>query len=952
MKIDPEHHVLLLVMHHIVFDGWSIEVLLDEFSRLYQACVSGEQIALQELPIQYADYAIWQREWLQGEVLEQQLKYWSAQIKDGHGLLDLPLDRSRPAVRNYNGNQVTFNVPEPLGHWIKLVRAKEALTLNAILLSAFHALLHRYSGQEDIYVGTGAANRYRGEVERLIGCFVNTLVMRASVTEGTTIKQLLVQTRDTVLGAQVHQDLPFEKLIEVIEPQRNMSHSPIFQVMFSVQGRQMQARQLPGVTMTRFDVEMKVAHFDLILFMADAEAGLTGRIEYNTDIFDEATVKRMAGHYQRVLEGFVSDLEMKISAIPLLSPCERAELLDEWNPTVAEDTGCTVMHRLIARMAEARPDGLAIVHGDESISYGAFNRRANQLSRYLRGKGAGPDKIVGVCLTRTVDMVVGLLAILKAGACYLPLDPSYPRDRLEYMLEDSGSELLLASAGTKEMFAAQRIEKIWLEWDEISAFSDDELDAEVWPGNLAYVIYTSGSTGRPKGVGVQHNSAANLIRWHQARYAIGANDRVTQVARLGFDASVWELWPALAAGTVVHLGDDEVLLSPEKTQQWLEERDITVSFLPTPVAEAVVNLGSRRIGSLRSLLTGGDRLHRGNFSDLEYELVNNYGPTEATVVATSCRVNGGGGEAPSIGRPIDRAQAFIVDRRLEIAPIGVKGEILIGGAGVARGYIGRPEFTAEKFVPNGLNGYPGARLYVTGDIGRYLLDGRIDFAGRVDNQIQVRGYRIELGEIEKVACEYPGIAEAAVLYQEEEQGRGRLIAFIVERGNGIEAALAREFMAQRLPEYMVPSSYVKLAELPRTAAGKVDRRRLAEEDRQEEKECEGDRSRTPTQEMLAEIWCEVLALDKVGVDESFFDLGGHSLLATMVMSRVLESFHVQLPVKRLFETPTVSGLSKDIEEAIREKEGFQAPRINPVPRSSRLPLSFAQQRLWFIDQLA
>ncbi|HEX8273804.1 MAG TPA: amino acid adenylation domain-containing protein, partial [Longimicrobiaceae bacterium] len=1044
LRAGPEEHVLLLCMHHIVSDGWSMEVLVRELDALYTAFARGEPSPLPELPLQYADYAVWQRERLRGPVLESHLAFWREQLAGAPATLELPTDRPRPAAQSFRGASLPVELDAGLTQALQGLARREGGTLFMMLLAAFQVLLARYAGTDDVVVGTPLAGRTRRETEGLIGFFVNTLPLRVDLSGDPAFTELVRRVRDGLLGAHAHQELPFDKLVEELRVERSLGHNPVFQVLLSPQGL---ARpfEFGGVRAVPFAAESGTSKFDLSLVLQEDGSTLFGYLEFSTDLFEAATVERMRGHLLTLLGQVAADPARRISALPLLSADERRRVVREWNATDRPRPAGPPVHVLVAEQARRRPAAPAVVTGDAALTYAELDARADRLAARLRERGVGPETRVGVLLERTPELVVAQLAVLKAGAAYLPIDPSVPDERIAYMLADAGAPVVLASAATAgrvESFAggmvlvapsppgplspasgrkgehdgveagsgapdgaltprpplpmlgegehdgvsvehtAEGRETLSQNWERVASLSEpgegDPVDASSapavasavlpsplagdWRGqavgrgpavsadSAAYVIYTSGSTGTPKGVEVTHGALLNLVHWHREAFAVTQHDRATQLAGLGFDASVWELWPYLATGAAVHLvADEETRTSPEALRELLLGRGITAAFAPTPMAEALLALEWPAAAPLRVLLTGGDALRSRPRDGLPFALVNNYGPTENTVVATSGAVAAGqgSGRAPGIGRPVDNVRAYVLDRRGEPAPVGVPGELCVGGAQVARGYLGRPELTAAAFAPDPFAVEPGARMYRTGDRARWLADGTLEFLGRLDRQVKVRGFRIELGEIEATLRQAPGVADAVAEVRADARGEGRLVGWVVAAEALRDTILA--FARTRLPEYMVPAALVALDAFPLTPSGKTDRRALPQPEPAAAADA-GAAPSTPVEEVLAGIWAEVLGLGTVGMRESFFALGGHSLLATRVVSRIREVLAVELPVRALFEAPTVAALAERVE-GLRRAERPALPPVVPVERTGPLPLSFAQERLWFLDRL-
>jgi amino acid adenylation domain-containing protein/non-ribosomal peptide synthase protein (TIGR01720 family) len=962
IRLGNQEHVVLFMMHHIVSDGWSTSLLIQEIGALYDAFSRGQPSLLPELPIQYADYAQWQRQWLQGDVLERQLDYWRQELGDGPPMLELPTDRPRPPVQAYRGSYCTFELPTDLTEKLKNLSRAEEATLFMTLLAAFQTLLYRYTGCDDVAVGTPVANRNRFEVEKLIGFFVNTLVLRTDLSRNPTFRELLRRVRRVALGAQDHQDLPFEMLVEELQPDRDMSHTPLFQVMFALQNAPAAALELRGLTMRPVEVDSGTAPYDLTLFMEEGEDGLRGALRYNTDLFDAATAKRMVGHLRALLEGIALAPDQPISELPLLSEPERHQMLVEWNDTEVSYPGEQTIHALFEAQVRRVPDAIAVVFEENQLTYAELSRRANQLAHHLQRLGVGPERLVGLCVERSLETVLGVLGILKTGGAYLPLDPSYPRDRLAFMLEDAGVSVVLTQQHLVGDLPLEGLAVVCLngDWPLIAQQKNDKPVNGAMSGNLAYVIYTSGSTGRPKGVMIQHRSALHLAAaLHRVIYASDLDNRLrlSLNAPLPFDASVQQLVMLLHGHTLCVIPDEvrlegESLLAHLRWNQ-LDVLDCVPSQLKLLLAAGLLD-GTTWVPS--SVLPGGEAIDEITWKRLaqapETEFYNMYGPTECAVDSTIGWVKIAG-EHPTIGRPVSNAQLYVLDRQMELLPVGVPGELHIGGAGVGRGYLDRTQLTAESFVPNPFSAEPGARLYKTGDLVRYLPDGNVEFLGRIDHQVKVRGFRIELGEIEAVLKDHGDVQEAVVLAREDLPGDRRLVAYVVPDGEVLpNLNELRAYVKQKLPAYMVPSAFVTLEALPLLPNAKVNRDALpAPDGTGQDSGARFVAPRTPVEELLADIWTQVLYADRVGVRDNFFELGGHSLLATQLISRVRDAFRIELPVRAIFEQPVLAGLAQEVEAALRTGPGLSAPPLERVPREAELPLSFGQQRLWFLDRL-
>ncbi len=913
--LNNTEHMLLVSMHHVVSDGWSIGVFVQELSALYNAYSQGQPSPLAPLPIQYADFAIWQRHWLQGNVLQSQLSYWQQQLASAPALLSLPTDRPRPSVQTFTGAYQEFALSVELTNGLTQLSQQQGATLFMTLLAAFDTLLYRYTGVADILVGSPIANRNRSEIEGLIGFFINTLVLRTDLSGNPSFSELLTRVREMAMDAYSHQDLPFEMLVETLQPQRDLSHTPLFQVMFVLQNAPISTIELTGLTISLLPTESATAKFDLTLAMQNTPTGLVGVWEYNTDLFDAGTIERMTDHFVTLLEGIVANPQQPISQLPLLTEFEQQQLLVEWNDTQVDYPQDQCIHQLFEEQVERTPDAVAVVFENQQLTYYELNCRANQLAHYLKSLGVKADVLVGICVERSLEMVVGLLGILKAGGAYVPLDPEYPQDRLSFILEDTQVQVLLTQQPLLDKLPELQGNVVCLDtdWQMISQSSQENLITATKASNLAYVIYTSGSTGQPKGVLVAHHGLLNLVFWHQRAFEITSLDKATQLAGTAFDAAVWELWPYLTAGASIYLVKPEILVSPVDLQDWLKSKKVTISFLPTPLAEQLLSLEWTETTALRTILTGGDKLHRYPSKLVPFQIVNNYGPTENTVVTTSGIVVSYGQDnniSPPIGRPIANTQIYILDKYLRPVPIGVPGELHIGGAGLARGYLNRPELTQEKFIPNLFSADPDSRLYKTGDLARYLSDGNIEYLGRIDHQVKIRGFRIELGEIEALLSQHPQVHSVVVTARVDTSKNQRLVAYIVPQHQATPTTSElRHFLKQKLPEYMLPNAFVILESLPLTPNGKVDRRALPAPDLEVNRLVSFVPPRDTIELQLTQIWSEVLEVDCIGLQDNFFEVGGHSLLAVRLMAKIQQQFGKNLPLATLFQAPTIEQLA-------------------------------------------
>jgi len=921
LRLSPQEHVLLFTTHHIASDVWSMGVLVKEVLALYNAFSKGEQSPLAELPIQYADFAVWQRRWLQGAELERQLGYWKRQLAGAPTVLELPADRTRPAVQSSRGASLSFQLPRTLSAALLQLARQENCTPFMLLLAAFNTLLYRYTGQTDLLVGTPMAGRNRAETEGLIGFFVNTLVLRTDLSGEPSFRQLLGRVREASLGAAAHQDLPFEKLVEELQPERDLSRSPLFQVMFVLQNVRLEAPARSELQLSPVGEAPEIAKFDLTLFMSETAGELGGSFEYNTDLFEAATVERMAGHFGELLGAIAADPDRRVSTLPVLTEAEREALLGRFNETATEYAKGACAHELFERQARETPDAVAVSFREERLTYAELNGRANQLARRLRELGVGPDVLVGVLFERSTEMPVALLGVLKAGGAYLPLDPSQPHERLAVVLKDAGVRLLLTEERMRETLSGQPVELFCLDAER---GRPDGLDAQdlapaSGPDNLAYVIYTSGSTGVPKGAMIPHRGLVNYLSWCVGAYAVSAGQGAPVHSPIGFDLTVTSLFAPLLAGRETRLlPEDEGVEGLGRALR--EGRDFSLVKITPAHLEVLRHLlpAETAAGRTNSFIIGGEALLGEHISFWQQHapatrLVNEYGPTETVVGCCVYEVPPGAtfeGDVP-IGRPIANTRLYILDRNMQPVPALVPGELYIGGDGLARGYLGRPGATAEKFVPDPFAAEPGSRLYRTGDLCRFLADGEIQYLGRIDHQVKIRGFRIELGEVESALGRHPSVSEAVVAVREDAPGDKRLVAYVVA-AEGRQPTLGelRRDLKDSLPGYMMPSALVVLDRLPLTPNGKVDQRALpAPVGTRSTSAASYIAPRNLTELSLVDIWEEVLNCRPVGVTDDFFDLGGHSVLALRVMAQVQKQFGLDLPLSTFFEGGTVEHLA-------------------------------------------
>ncbi|MGR2707781.1 amino acid adenylation domain-containing protein [Pseudomonas sp. S191] len=959
LQLAPDEHVLVLVLHHIVSDGWSMQVMVDELVQMYVAYSQGKDVQLPALPIQYPDYALWQRSWMEAGEKERQLGYWRERLGGEQPVLELPLDHPRPAVQSYRGARLDVSVEAALVNGLKALAQREGVTLFMLLLASFQTLLYRYSGQSDIRVGVPIANRNRAETERLIGFFVNTQVLKADIDGQMTFSQVLAQVKQRALEAQSHQDLPFEQLVEALQPERSLSHNPLFQVMFNHQTeghKTRAAQQLPGLALEALEWGDQSAQFDLSLDTQESPEGLAASLTYATDLFNAATVERMAQHWQALLRAVVARAGNRVAQLAMLTKDEQRRVLHDWNHAAAAFVESTGVQSLFEVQARQRPEAIALCLGEQTISYAELNRQANRLAHYLIDQGVGAEVMVGVAVERSFAMVVSLLAVLKAGGAYVPLDPQYPRERLLHMLEDSAVRLVVCQSSVP-LPLPEHIERLDLDRldGDLQGRFEHNPQVQVDPQNLAYVIYTSGSTGKPKGVAINHAALTEFSSIAAGYSQLTQADRVLQFATLNFDGFVEQLYPALTHGATVILRGPELWDSARLYEEIITQ-GITLADLPT----AYWNLflldclatGPRAYGALRQVHIGGEAMPlEGPAQWLKaglghVRLLNTYGPTEATVVSSVLDCTSAseiiGATASPIGRALPGRALYVLDRDLNLAPLGAVGELYIAShRGLARAYLNRALLTAERFVPDPF-GDTGERLYRTGDLARCRADGVIEYVGRVDHQVKIRGLRIELGEIEALLLAQPGVRETLVLAADNQ-----LVAYLVAEQQDAEALKAA--LREQLPDYMVPAHLVFLDRMPLNPNGKLDRQALPKPDA-----CQSLQAWvapvTELEQQVAAVWAQILGAERVGLTDHFFEMGGHSLLAMQVVSRLRHALGREVPLKLVFEQPRLEGFAAALH-ASEAVVGEQAPALVAVGRDQPFPLSYAQERQWFLWQL-
>jgi len=961
IRLGGQEHILLLTLHHIVFDAWSRRIFVRELGTIYEALSAGKPSPLPELQLQYADYAVWQRGQLSGNTLERHLAYWRKQLEAAPSHLELPTDRPRPAAQSFAGAVCAWKAPAELVQQLTALSRTAGTTLFMTLLAAFNVLLAKYSGQEDVVIGTPIANRNRAEIEALIGFFTNTLVLRTDVSGDPTFLELLPRVKETALGAYAHQDMPFEKLVEELKPERSLGFNPLFQVLFSLQNSGTQSMQLPGLQLTTLERTGTTSKFDLSLFLTETEEGLRGGMEYSTDLFDASTVEQMLRHYEKLLRAIVEAPKRRISQLSLLTEAETQHLLRDFNATEVAYPRDVPLNKFLEDQAQRTPRATAVVFESQELSYEALNARANQLAHWLRQHGVGPDVLVGVCAERSLELVIALVGIVKAGGAYVPLDPDYPADRLRTMLEDANPPVLLTQERLLSRIPAMspndgsttHVLCLDRDWNTVVKQSTANLPLLTNGKNLAYAIYTSGSTGKPKGVPNTHEGIVNRLLWMQDAYKLTTADRVLQKTPYSFDVSVWEFFWPLMTGACVVVARPNGHKDPSYLVDLIQKQNITtLHFVPSMLAIFLEAQGVERCRSIRQVFASGEALsyelqqkffqrlgsdlseaHQPESGGDGPRLHNLYGPTEAAVDVTywNCDPSSSRQVVP-IGRPVANTQIYILDRFLQPVPIGVAGELHIGGVQLARGYLNRPDLTAEKFIPDPFDDGKDARLYKTGDLARYMVDGTIEYLGRMDHQVKLRGFRIELGEIEAALQQHESVQQCLVMAREDQPGQPRLVAYCIARMHGSQAAstngrasnslqsvtlspeLLREHLRRSLPEFMIPSAFVPLDAFPLTPSGKVNRKALPAPEQTTSGSDDRLAARDDIEYLVFRIWATVLGTEAIGIRDNFFDVGGHSLLAVRMMQEIQKATGKELPLSLLFQGATIEKLAAIIQE--------------------------------------
>ena len=939
LRLAEEEHILLLTMHHIIFDAWSMGVFVRELAVLYEAYASGNPAPLSNAPVQYVDFAVLQREWLQGEALNKQIAYWKKKLSGAPSLLELPTDRPRPAAQSFRGANYPVSISPTLTNALKEVCGQERATLFMGLLALFKVLLYRYTNQSDIVVGVPVSGRNKPGFDEALGCFINTLALRTELSGEVTFRELLAQVRDLTLEAFDHQDLPFEKLVEAAQAVRDISHTPLFQVMFNLQNTGAPAANLPNLELTLFEIDNGTAKFDLTLDLAETADGLEGLIDYNADLFDAATIQRMTGHFEQLLAAVTRNPAQRISALSLLTPAEE-QLQGEWNRTDKVYPPPHCIHHLFEEQVARTPHAPALYFEGESLTYDELNARANQLAHYLRSLGVGPETLVGVFLDHSLEQIVALLGVLKAGAAYVPLEPTLPSARLSFMLADTGVPVVLTVQALAESLPGANLQVVCMDGvaEELAGQSASNPSTAVGPDNLAYVIYTSGSTGQPKGAMLHHRAACNRLIWGIREYSFGPTDAILYQVPLSFDVSVSEIFTALLSGARVIITRPGGHQDSAYMVKLIAEQHVThTDFVPSMLQILLDEEGSERCNSVRLIISGAealtaemlDRFH----ARTKAQITNHYGPTETAMDVTwwVCDRDSERRVVP-IGKPEANTQCYVLDQWGGQMPVGVSGELYVGGMQVGRGYVGRPELTAERFVPDPFGAVSGGRLYRTGDLVRLLADGNLEYLGRLDHQVKLRGHRIELGEIEAALGAHPAIRNVVVVIREDSPGDKKLVAYLVANDKPTVGEL-RAFLQERLPEYMIPAVFVTLDELPFTPNGKVDRKALpVPAHSRPDLDHAFVAARTAAEDVLTEIWSQVLGVEQIGIHDNFFELGGDSILSIQIINKASRA-GLHFTPRQLFQHQTIATLAAvaGINTSIEAEQGLVSGAVPLTP---------------------
>jgi amino acid adenylation domain-containing protein len=949
LRTSPRDYILLFNLHHIISDWWSMQLLLRELSLLYNMTVNNKPVELPGPPVQFSDYILWKEQELEKNGLREGLEYWAGVLAGAPAALELPADFPRPSVRTTSGEHEYRLLPDELNKKLKALGRDQRVTPFMLFLAAFKVLLMRYTGQSDIVVGTPIAGREHPEAQGVFGYLTNTVVLRTSLADDPTFNELLARVRACALQAFSHQDVPFEKLVELLSPARDLSHTPLFQMLFVHDHSLVESVQLTGLTLSRLEVNNPSAKYDLTLFVRETSAGLRVLIQYNTDLFRAETIKRMMGHYVTLLEGIASSPDLPVSLLPLMTEAEKTQTLIEWNQAPAHYSLDTCIHSLFEAQVERTPRAVAVVSDDEALTYDELNTRSNQLAHYLRRKGVGPEVLVGVYMERSSQMVAGLLSILKAGGAYLPLDPAYPPDRLEFMIKDSRVRFVLTTERLMPMLASRGLDLVCMTDLESRLLREDGENPRlpVGPDNLAYVIYTSGSTGHPKGAMLHHRGICNRLLWGVIDYKLGEGDKLLSKTQISFDVSVWEIFAPLICGACVIIAKQRGEQDGAYLVDLIRDKGVThADFVPSMLQLFLSERGVESCKRLKRITAAGEPLsidlQEQFFSKLNADLYNLYGPTEASLAVTywHCRLATSLKSIP-IGRPMSNIQIYLLDKCLQPVPAGISGELYIGGIAVGRGYLNRADLTSDRFIPDPFTASPGSRLYQTGDLARHLPDGTLEFLGREDQQVKVRGFRIELGEIEAVLSTHPLVRQTAVVTRKDSGGNERLVGYVLPKQPPLAPSELRRFLKDRLPEYMVPSVFVILEAMPLTQNGKADRQALPEpESIRPDLEVSYTPPATPLQQTIAAVWREVLGLEQVGVRDNFFDLGGHSLLLIQVQHKLQEVLRQEISMISLFKHSTIAQLAG----FIRQEDDSESSLLRVKQRSQRQRSSANRRR--------
>ncbi|NOJ74062.1 non-ribosomal peptide synthetase, partial [Paenibacillus alvei] len=964
--LSEEHYVLHIVLHHIVFDGWSLSLTLDEFGLLYKRLYNGdleENTQLQCVEYSYSDFVSWQERLLQSEAGQTSAQFWKQKLSGELPVLELPADKKRPPVPAFAGGLAPFALQAKTSEKLSAFCNKEDMSLNRVLLALYFAFLHRLSGQTEIIVGTPRYGRKNRDFHHSCGYFVNLLPIRMRFSDNCSFKQLLLQVQEEITDCTKHQDYPFSLMVKEHGLQRDMSIPAVFQAGFVLQkackqdaaiflGNATNVFDLHGLKLAPFPLEKKVSKFDLTLFVEQESNGsIVANFEYNNDIFHEDSIQRWIRHFDHFIHTVLDNVEESLANIRLLSQDEEQQQLVEWNRTETAYPRNQVIQELFEEQVAARPEAVAVVDEDRQLTYGELNTQANRLAHCLKKKGVKPETLVGICIDRSADLIVGIMGILKAGGAYVPMDPSYPQQRLTYMAHDAGIELMV-TLNEGSGWVPETITRICLDsaadQEMLSQESDRNPPVMTTPQNAAYVMYTSGSTGNPKGVVVEQRNVVRLVR--QAGYIpFSAEDRMAQTGAIGFDASTFEVFGALLNGGSLYPIPRETLLDAPALAAFVHRHQLTTMWLTSPLFNQLVQKDAAMFAGLQHLIIGGDALSPVHVNQVlrsspELSLWNGYGPTENTTFSTCFLIDRAYEEHIPIGKPIGNSTAYVVNKQNHLNPVGVPGELCLGGDGVARGYLNQPDMTADKFVSNPF--VAGERMYRTGDWVKRMPDGNLVYLGRMDKQVKIRGFRIEVGEIEAMLSQHPTLRQASVVVREDKPGEKQLAAYLVGEGSAQEW---RAYLSERLPSYMVPTYFVQMDSLPLTPNGKIDTRALPIPTVSSQ---EGYAApQTPAEELVAAVWSQLLGVERIGIYDSFFDLGGHSLLATQAVSRLREVFGMEVAVRDLFQYPTIESLSRRLTLLAQGGEGEKRPPIQAVERGVHMPTSYAQQRLWFLDQL-